>query len=407
MPTFRYTALTTSGGTVTGLVKGASAAGAIEQLQRQGLLPIAAEDAGGDDTTALGLRWWRRRPGPLPGRDLVLLSRQLARLLTAGLPLDRALALLTGLVRSRAGRAVITATLDRVRGGGALAGAMAAQGRVFPRVFVAMVRAGEHGGALAEGLERLATYIDRTEAVRAAITSALIYPSILAVTATGSVGLVLTVVLPQFTPLFREAGARIPMLTRIVMAVGDVVTASWWAVPPTLLAMALLWRWAMRRPGFAHATDRALLRLPLAGGLIARLDSARFARTLGALLTNGVPAADALPLATDAVNNRALARALDEVTTRLRQGEGLSAPLERTGRFPDLLIQLTRVGEQTGRLAELLNEVADLLDTETQRVIDRLLALLVPALTIGMGAAIAVIIAAVLMAILSINDLAV
>jgi general secretion pathway protein F len=404
MPSFRYTALTAAGRPVDGVATGRSTDSVIEQLQRQGLLPIAAEAAG--NAVPAPPRWWLPRSAALPGSDLVLLSRQLSRLLTAGLPLDRALELIAELIHGRAGRAAVTATLLRVRDGAGLADAMAAQGAAFPRLFLAMVRAGERGGALAGVLERLADFVGRVEAVRQAVAAALLYPLILVVVATGSVGLVLTVVLPQFTPLFRDAGSRLPALTRIVMAAGDVVAAGWWAVPPALLGLTLLGRWAMRRPGFALAVDTRLLGLPLAGGLIARFEAARFARTLGALLANGVPAPEALPLAGEAVGNRALAAAVREATLRLRQGEGLSGPLAQGNRFPRLLIQLARVGEQTGALAALLGEAADLLDAEAQRRVDRLLALLVPALTIFMGLTVAVIVAAVLMAMISINDLA-
>jgi general secretion pathway protein F len=405
MARFRYTAIDAAGAMTAGTADADSSGQLVDRLQRQGLMPVTAE-AARDGGAASPAGWRQRRRGALAGADLVLFARQLSRLLAAGLPLDRALELVGGLLRGRAGQEVVAATLDRVRGGATLADAMAAQGAAFPRVVLAMVRAGERGGALASVLERLADFLARVEAVRQAVASALIYPAILAVAATGSVGLVLTVVLPQFTPLFAESGARIPALTLAVMAAGELVGATWWAVPPVLLALLLLWRRAMRNPGFARAASLAALRLPVLGGLIARYDAARFARTLGALLANGVPAPDAMPLAADAVGNRALAEALGEATARLREGEGLAVPLQRSRRFPDLLIRLAGVGEQTGRLAELLGEAADLLDGEAQRLTDRLLALLVPGLTILMGLAIAVIVAAVLMAMISINDLA-
>jgi len=378
MPRFRYTALTTAGRDISGQLEAEDRTAAITALQLQGVLPISAEPDTAAARPAHRLRF--RRPRTLPGRDL-------------------------GLMRSPAGRAAVAGTLAQVQDGAGLADALAAQG-VFPKLFLAMVRAGERGAALPGVLTRLADFLARMEALRQSVLSALIYPAILAVVAGLSVGLVLTVVLPQFEPLFQEAGSRLPVITRLVMTAGDIVTATWWMLPPVLVGIVLLWRGAMRRSGFARGVDALLLRLPLAGPLLTGFDTARFARTLGTLIANGVVAAAALPLAAEAVGNRTLAAALHDAATRLRAGEGLSGPLERTGRFPVLLTQLIRVGEESARLPDLLAEAADLLEAEAQRTVDRLLALLVPAITIGMGAIIGVIVAAMFLAMLSLNDLA-
>jgi general secretion pathway protein F len=400
MPRFRYTALTAAGAGTSGRIEADSEAAAIANLQLQGFLPISATPEAAGRRAAEPVR-----AKLLPARELILISRQLARLLQAGLPLDRALPLIAGLMRTAAGRAAVAGTLAAVRDGSGLAGAMAAQA-AFPKLFIAMVRAGERGAALPGVLTRLADFQARMEALRQGVVSALIYPVLLTAVAMVSVGLVLTVVLPQFAPLFQEAGARLPWITRAVMAAGAVVSATWWMVPPAVLAAAVLWRAALRRPDVARAADALKLRLPLAGTLLMGFDAARFARTLGTLIANGITAAAALPLAADAVGNRELAAALHAAAARLREGEGLSGPLERTGRFPELLTQLIRVGEETGRLPELLSEAAEVLETDAQRLADRMLAILVPALTLGMGAVIGVIVAAMFLAMLTINDLA-
>jgi general secretion pathway protein F len=284
---------------------------------------------------------------------------------------------------------------------------MAAQRRTFPEAYVSMVRAGEEGAALPAVLARLATFLARTAANRQRVFSALIYPAVLVAVAALSVTLVLTVVLPQFEPLFAEAGARLPASARLLLEVGDGLGAFWWAILIALAAAAWGLRQALRVPRVAAVRDRLVLSLPLAGTLVRRFEIGRFARTLGILLTNGVAAPRALALAGAAIGNRVIAGAVEMVAPRFREGEGLSAALSGSGAFPALAIQLIRTGEETGRLEEMLSEIADTFEEDAERIVERLIALLVPAVTIAMGLVIAAIIATVMTAMISINDLAV
>ena len=401
MGRFAYTALAADGQTVTGVIDSPSHAAAIAQLQAGGLLPIEARQA----TAAPDAGTRTRSRARASTEDIALFARQTGRMLAAGLPLDVALGIVGGLVRKRGSRAVFAAVLARVRDGDGLGRALAAQ-RGFPDNLVAMVTAAEQAGMLAPVLDRAGTFLDRTAAMRRRVAAAMVYPAILLVVALAAVGLVLTVVLPQFTPLFEEAGARLPLITRAVVAIGDVVARIWWLLPVLALGAVLGWRRAMAWPHLALGAHRMLLRLPLIGPIALMLDAARFARTLGALLANGVPMARAVPLAAQSVGNRCLRRLLLEVEDRLIQGQGLSAPLARAGLFPPVLVQLVRVGEETGHLSDLLIEAADVLDNDSQARIDRLLALLVPVITILMGVAIGTVIAAVFLAMISVNDLA-
>jgi general secretion pathway protein F len=217
---------------------------------------------------------------------------------------------------------------------------------------------------------------------------------------------VLTVVLPQFEPLFDQAGARLPVGARIVMALGDGLREGWWAALLTVATMALAARQLLQNPAIVARRDRFVLLLPLAGELARKFEIARFARTLGVLLANGVPAPRALALSGATIGNRVIAEAVEQVATRFKEGEGLSAPLSRSGQFPRLALQLIEIGEQTGRLDELLSEVAAIYDDEVEQGVERLTALLAPAITIAMGIVIALIILAVMTAMISINDLA-
>lgn len=405
MPRFRYRALTVSGEFVSGEIDGADSAAIISHLSDQALLPIDAVEERSRHSGGFSLRLGAPRAIGL--RDLALLSQQLSRLLRAGLALDRALEILASLAADRRAGEAVRQTLARVRDGAGLAEAMAAQRRAFPEAYVSIVRAGEEGAALPAVLGRLAGFLARAEANRQRVASALIYPAILVVVAALSVALVLTVVLPQFQPLFTEAGARLPQSARVLLAIGNGLGAFWWAILLALAATALGLRQALQLPRVASFCDRLVLALPIAGPLVRRFEIGRFARTLAVLLANGVAAPRALTLSGAAITNRIIGAAVETVAARFMEGEGLSAPLARSGEFPALAIQLIRTGEETGRLDELLNEVAETFEEDVERSVDRLISLLVPVITIAMGIVIAAIIATVMTAMISINDLAV
>jgi general secretion pathway protein F len=404
VPHFHYRALTLSGDLVAGEIDAADSAAIISLLNREALLPIDAVEQM-PRRVSLSVRFAGR--STVRTRDLALLSQQLARLLRAGLPLDRALEIEAGLAADPRCAAAVRRTLARVRDGAGLAEAMAADRRSFPEAYVSMVRAGEEGAALPAVLGRLAEFLARAEANRQRVLSALIYPAILIAAAALSVTLVLTVVLPQFEPFFAEAGARLPENARLLVAIGNALGAFWWAILMALAGAALGLRQALLVPRVAAARDRLILALPLVGSLVRRFEIGRFARMLGALLANGVAAPRALALAGATIGNRIIAGAVETVATRFVEGEGLSAPLSRSGEFPALAIQLIRTGEETGRLDDMLNEIAATFEEEAERTVERLIALLVPAVTIAMGMIIAAIIATVMSAMISINDLAV
>jgi general secretion pathway protein F len=403
---FRYEAMTAAGGLVIGEMEGASSTAIIGQLQDSGYLPIDAREI---DTKHVR-RWLHleffteRRLSP---RELGVATQELATLLKAGLPLDRALDMLVELSESKRLRTLFAAVLERVRDGASLADAVGAQGNTFPPIFVNMIRAGELGGALEVTLARLADYLAKAHAARESVRSALVYPMILLIVAGLSLVLVLTVVLPQFKPLFAEAGVSLPLSTRIVMAVGDAVQRLWWMAGIVMVAAILAFRHALKLPAFAMRWDGLLLRVPLVRSLLGKAATARFSRTLGTLGVNGVPLPTALALSRATLGNRVMTAAVEEVAARLKEGAGLSGPLTQCARFPRLAVQLMRVGEETGRLNEMLLNVADVYDQEVQRTTERLLALLTPALTIVLGMTIAGIIASVLVALLSVNDLAI
>jgi general secretion pathway protein F len=401
---FAYRALSASGDIVDGEIDGPDVRTVIARLNDQALLPIQATEKRPASAFAFTITFGNRNR--FPGGDLALFVQQLTRLLKASLPLDRALEILTTLMEDKRTQRIVQRLLERVRAGSSLAEAMAAEDGAFPNVCISMVRAGEEGGALRVVLARVGDFLVRSEAIRQKVVSALIYPAVLLVVATGSIALILTFVLPQFESMFQDAGAKLPTATRLVMAASKSLRADWWVLLLGIAILVIIVQRLMQRPAVIALRDRLILRVPILGSLVTRFEVGRFSRSLGVLLTNGVPAARALTLAGATVGNRVYAEAIETLAVRFKEGEGLAKALERAGCFPNLAIQLVRIGDETGRLQDMLQEVADIYDQEVERALERMLALLVPGITIVMGVVVALIVAAVMTAMVSINELA-
>lgn len=405
MARFRYTAMNSSGALVNGEMDGPSPAAIIEHLQSLGQYPISAVAEGGGFWRGVLARRLSSTEHASP-RELTLITHELATLLQAGLPLDRALEILTNLAGTGRLRPHLAAVLERVKDGAGLGDAFAAAGETFPRLFVSLVRAGEMGGSLETTLFRLADYLGKAYAVREALKSALVYPAILLTTAGLAISVILVFVLPQFAPLFQQAGVTLPLATRIIMAAGDFLGRYWWLLLLGAAAIIVGTKRALRRPALRLRLDAMILRLPLFGALAAKIEMERFARTLGTLLSDGVPLPTALGVTKGTLGNEVIAQAIGKTATTLREGEALADLLGRAGIFPGLALDLVRVGEETGRLNEMLLRQADICDREVKHTIDRLLSLLVPVITVCLGFVVAGLIASLLVAILSINDLA-
>jgi general secretion pathway protein F len=404
MASFRYRALDVGGTLVRGEMEAASEAAVIQHLRSLGHYPICASLAGREG-------WRRLLPsGAIATRrpslkDLSIATQELATLLKAGLELDRALGIAGALGETKTMHRPLAAVRARVRDGASLADALAAEGG-FPPLYVSMVRAGELGGQLDRILLRLAEYLQRAHAVREAVVSALVYPIILLCTAGLSIIVILVFVLPQFEPLFAEAGRTLPLSTRIVMAIGHFIGAFWWLIALTI-ATAVLWlRRRLNVPAFRRRCDALLLKLPLFGELLRKMDMERFSRTLGTLVANGVALPNALAITKDVLANSVIAEAVAETALSLREGDGLAARLARSKQFPAITLDLIQVGEESGTLDEMLLRQAELCERTVKHTIDRLIALLVPVLTVVLGMMVAGLIASLLVAILSVNDLA-
>ncbi len=404
MPQFRYKAVTSAGEIIEGELHGADKASVVTRLHEMGHTPIRADAADGARSP---IRHGERTVfrAAVGRRDLALLTRELATLLAAGLTLERALKILSDLTDRGSLRDLLTKLLNSIRGGHSFADALSERGTAFPRYYISMVRAGGAGGALDVVLLRLSEFMERAQALRESVRSALIYPAIVIVMSGAAVTVMLTVVLPQFTPLFEDAGSSLPPLTRAIIGAGDFVRSYGLILLGACVGLGLLVRQQFANAASRARWDAALLRIPLFGDLIAKADAARFGRTLGTLLANGVPTMTALGIVRETLSNSAARDAVDNIAKSLKEGEGLANPLAEAREFPPLCAQLVRVGEETGQLESMLIKIADIYDREVSRAVDQLLALLVPGLTLALGGLIAIIIGAILSAMFSVYDL--
>lgn len=406
MTLFAYKAVTSGGEAVEGRLEAVDKASLIQRLNEQGYLPIRAEPV----KTGLSLANAEVRlpflSSGVTRKDLSLLTRELATLMGARLPLDRALALMIDLGGKGHTRSLLADLLERIQRGGTLSDALAAHSTVFPGHYISMVRAGEAGGSLDEVLAGVSDHLDKSDALRETIRSALIYPVILVMMVGATLVVMLTLVLPKFQRMFEDAGARLPFSALMVMRAGEVFRAyGWWVLPLGVFVVFVFLRWRLRRPEGRISVDRALLRVPMLGSLLARIETARFARTMASLLTNGVDVLGALVIVRETLSNTAMRRAVEDVSQRLKRGDGLAAPLRATGVWPPLALHLIQVGEETGALPAMLMRTADIFEREVAAGAARLLALLTPILTLVTGAIVAVVVGAILSAILSVYSL--
>jgi general secretion pathway protein F len=404
MAQFQYRAMTGSGAVVRGVLDAPSRDQVVRQLRTRGLFPLDAFERGAGGLRGLFSKNLRIG-GRVTMRGLAMATQELSTLLKAGLELDRALGILIGLSDIGALRAPFESVRNRVRDGMSFAESLAGDS-VFPKFYVSMVRAGEHGGTLDVTLQRLTDYLSRTMAIREQITSALVYPSLLLLTAGASIIVILVFVLPEFEPLFADAGKSLPFATKMVMGAGDAVRNYGWLFLLLIAGGIVALRRALQKPANRLKWDAFRLRWPVLGNLHAAIEVERLMRTFGTLLSNGVPIPTALNLSKDVLSNTVLAAAIRDAAVSLREGERLAQRLARSKVFPAVTLDLIRIGEESGKLDEMLLRQADLDELRIKHKVDRALALLVPVLTITLGMMVAGLIASMLVAIISVNDLA-
>ena len=402
MPEYLYKATTLSGQTVEGSMDGKDEETIIQSLHQLGYIPIRILSTQEKET---GFRFSSLLPKRVGIRNLLTFTQELSTLVSAGLPIDRSLNILGTLTENKRLREAVKDVLKRVEGGSSLTEALGYHPRIFPKLYINMIKAGESGGFLEVILSRLVRYLQNTKELREYLVSVMIYPLILTIVSGISIAILVTFVIPRFARIFSDLGQAIPLPTQIVLSFSQLVKGYWWAVLGTIALIYIglkmytqdeerKWRW-----------DRSKLGWFVIGDLIKKMEVARFSRTLGTLLQSGVSILPALNLVKEISQNRAISRSISYIHDRLREGKGISKSLEETEVFPPLAVHMIGVGEETGRLDEMLIKVAENYEENVQTSVKRFVALLEPLIIIIMGAVVGFIVVSILLAIFSINEI--
>ena len=400
MTLFAYKALTPAGEQLEGQMDAASRDEVIKKIQAAGNIPVTAKEL----SSGFSLENLLASRNTVSQKQIGEFTDQLSTLLSSGMPLERSLSVMIDLIADEKLRIMVEQVRDKVRGGGTLSDALQEQ-NVFTNMYTNMVRAGEMGGTLEVTLMRLADYMARAKELKDSVISAMIYPTILFLLAGGSLFILLGNVVPSFKPMFEDAGVELPGVTQLVLNIAELVQNYWWVIILAMVAVFAAVRQKLKEPEFKLAWDRKMLNLPLFGALYTRVDIARFTRTLGTLVDSGVPLLAGLTIAKKVINNTLLLQIVTEASEKVKHGEPLAAGLEKSKEFPRLAQQLISVGEETGKLNEMLLKTADTYDVEVKTAIDRMISLLVPVVVLSLAALIFFIIFAILVAMLSMNDL--
>jgi general secretion pathway protein F len=403
MPVFVYKAADRRGKTVDGVMEASDARAVVERLQKDAYYPIKIAPHG--ERAA----WMSLGGGVSTGirqRDLLVLTQQLATLFEAGLPLDRALSILEELAPSPRVKTIVTDLLRSVRGGSSLSEALAKHHpRPFSRLYINMVRAGEKGGVLEISLRRLAEFLEARAAFNEAVVSALAYPLVITGVGAAAIVFLMTFVIPRFATIFEDLGQAIPLPTQILLTVSAALQSYWWVGALAVMAAVLAWRVWTGTPHGRASWDQSVLRLPVVGALALKVETARFARTLGTMLKSGVPVLGAMAVVSDMMSNQSVSTAVSRVADGVKRGGTIAAGMREHTAFPALAVHMVRVGEETGRLEEMLLKAADTFETDVRTALKRVFGLLGPAIILGMGVLVAFIVVAMLLAIFSINEI--
>jgi len=406
MPTFTYTSISSPKATAT--IDAPDRAAAVRKLLGQGVTPSSVEPLvggagarvkrdGSDEAVVAG-----RQAIPLSSRSIsrsqiALFIRELATALQAGLPLVQALTTIRRQIRAERQRRMLDHLIDRVEHGRSFADAAAEWGKPFDDLLVGLIRAGESAGQLELALDQAADLLDRGLRLRRSVLAATLYPGILAALVAGAVAIITTWIVPTIVEQLQGQIMVLPWPTRVVMGFADFVSSWWWLVLGAIALALYAWSAARRDPDTHHDIDRFLLRVPLLGRLLRDIAVARFTRTLGTLTRAGVPILTALRSARDTLGNAAMARVIDEVGMQVSAGRPIAEPLEKSGYFPPMLIQIVNLGERSGRLEEMLLRAADALDERTQQSLRLVTTALPPLLVVSMaGVVIFIVLATIL-----------
>ena len=400
MPTFSYKAKNRAGEMVNGSLAAGDRRAALAELSKLGFFPLAVDSS---ETETSGKKGAPSFTGRVKSRDVLMFTQQLSSLLRSGMSLNKALDTLERRTQKKALKSVLGELRSGIEQGESLSDALGKHPKIFARFFVNLIRAGEASGALDDVLLRLGKYQEQMAEVREKVTSALLYPVIVICVAICAIVFFMLVMVPHFAMMFKEMGRTLPLPTRILIGVSDIFTGYWWVGVVLIIGVVMTYRIRVRTPEGRLAIDGWKLRLPVIGHIIMSNALAQFARTLATLLENGVPVLDALQIVEDTMTNLVISNAIHEARTRVTDGTSISQPLNKSGIFPPLLIDMLAIGEESGEVVPALKNIADTYDSELTRTLKVFTTLLEPAIIIFMALIIGSIVVSILMAVFDIS----
>ncbi len=403
MSSFAYKAVNKEGKQFEGRIEATDAQAAAFSVQNMGLIPLAVEEPPKRSSAFALPRIQLQR---VTRKDILFFTEELSTLVGAGLPLDRSLSITRELASKRALREIIEDVLKQIKGGKSLAEALAAHPKHFPRLYVSMIRAGEAGGVLDVIMERLSEFERTADELRSYLTASLVYPALLSSVGIGSLGILFYFVIPRFATIFEDIGAEIPASTLALLTISNFTTSYWWVILTGIVVLTFLVRGWLQTPAGSRSWDVIVLKTPLLGPTLLKVEVSRFARTLGTLISSAVPLIAGVRIVQDIAHNQILAEAISKIADGAKRGEGVAKPMREAGVFPGLAVHLVGVGEETGRLDTMLLKLADVYEKDVKTSVKALTAVFEPLIILVMGILIGTVVLSMLMAIFSINDIA-
>jgi type IV pilus assembly protein PilC len=407
MPAFAYKAIDKKGNEMTGVVDAENETLAIAEVKNLGYFPLKIYES-----TKRSERRAKKKKrgisefyiGGVKTKELVVFTRQLATLIDAGLPLLRSMNILHAQLKPSKLRDTLEEMTEDIQSGTTFSEALAKHPKVFDRLYVNMVRAGEIGGMLEVVLNRLADYAEKRQALKRRVRGAMIYPIAVMIIAAGVVGFLMVRVVPVFAEIYADFGGTLPGPTQFLVLASNFMVTSWWLILVYISSTLIFFKILFKIPAVQRIRDRVVLKVPLISGLVVKIAVARFSRTLGTLIASGVPILQALKIVKETIGNVVIQAAIDQVHDSIREGETIAAPLEECGVFPPMVVNMIDVGEETGSLDAMLMKVADTYDAEVEASVSALLTMMEPMIIVFLGFIVGYIVVALYLPIFMLGD---
>jgi type II secretion system protein F len=409
MPEFIYKASDPTGKVIEGSIDAGDEASVVTKLRTMGYTPIRIGTATGGNVLSSAFKISVPLSFPISisrvsSKDLLSFTQELSTLIKAGLPLDSCLSIIVEITDNEHLRTISQELVKDVRGGKSFSEALSRHPRVFNRLYVNMIKAGEAGGVVDVVLERLVDFLERSQELKSTVINAMMYPAVLICVMTLVISIMLVFVVPKFVTIFDMMGQEIPLPTQILLSSSIILKKYWWLIIGIACACYFWFRNYTNSEKGRENWDRLQLKVTVIKNLIIKIEVARFTRTLGTLLSSGVPILQALIIVREVIENVIISNSITGVQKAVKEGRGISTPMKNSGIFPSLALHMIRVGEETGRMEEMLIRVADTYDLEVKNLVKRFIAVLEPLLILIMSLIVGFIVLSIIWAIFSIND---